>query len=43
MNEGTERYKRRENWVGIDHKGKRIPRGRLEQGEKAIANKLQNL
>lgn len=43
MNEGTERYKRKENWVGIDHKGKRIPGGRLEQAEKEIANKLQSL
>ena len=43
MNEGTERYKERENWVGIDNKGKRIPGGRLEQAEKEIAAKLKAL
>ena len=43
MNEGTERYKKRENWVGIDNKGKRIPGGRLEQAEKEIAAKLKAL
>ncbi len=43
MNEGTERYKHKENWVGIDYKGKRIPGGRLEQAEKEIAAKLKAL
>lgn len=43
MNEGTERYKRKENWVGIDYKGKRIPGGRLEQAEKEITAKLKAL
>ncbi len=43
MNEGTERYKARANWVGIDNKGKRIPGGRLEQAEKEIAAKLKAL
>ncbi len=43
MNEGTERYKKRENWVGIDNKGKRIPGGRLEQAEKEIAARLDML
>ena len=43
MNEGTERYKAKENWVGINEKGKRIPKGRLEQAEKEIALKLKAL
>ena len=41
-NEGTERFKAKDNWVGIDHLGKRIPGGRLEEAEKAIAQKLSN-
>lgn len=37
---GTQRYRDQDNWVGIDHHGKRIPGGRLEQAELAIADKL---
>ncbi len=43
MNEGTERFKAKDNWVGIDHRGKRIPGGRLERAEKEIADKLKKL
>ena len=38
--EGTERYKAKDNWVGINSDGSRIPGGRLEEVEKAIAQKL---
>ena len=40
QNEGTERYKAGNNWVGINHKGDRIPGGRLEQIEREIADKI---
>ncbi len=43
MNEGTERFKAKVNWVGIDNRGKRIPGGRLERAEKEIADKLKKL
>lgn len=39
--EGTERYKRRNNWVGIRSDGSRIPGGRIEQAEKELAARIK--
>ncbi len=38
--EGTQRHKAGDNWVGIRSDGTRIDNGRLEQIEKAIADKI---